>query len=381
MLITGAVICIFTAFGSRKLPILLRRRWKMMLVTVFYLNVGFVGMPGRFDSGAASMEFPWPSIFMPAGWTFAVWAIIFLGEAIGTCLEVSREHAFGAEEPDWRTTASILPSTTELTVEQRLTCISERRIRRSLSRNRLFESPERVREVLGRADQAVADAKKGQGISATEDADACSRKPPVSPRVVTPPPKPARKGSGPIVTNAVQRIELKQSLRAESGPTSPKTPAKKASKLESTPMLVSTPRSGHPQKTLAFPFQPQYQVTIWHRQLSNSINRLCKGSLSNYVHSPAPVTAVIKQPKLNYIRLPPPQHHPPPTAKTPRLKRRCSVQTSQYHHHDCRCRGKSDQRHHHGRCCKSKLSQIGLHNCQLPKRRLSRFPPSPKPHS
>ena len=77
MLVLGAVLCVYVACGSRRIPKLLRLRWRWMLLLAFGLNVSCVSIPGRFDSpeAAESMTFPWPSIFMPAGWAFAIWCV------------------------------------------------------------------------------------------------------------------------------------------------------------------------------------------------------------------------------------------------------------------------------------------------------------------
>ena len=49
------------------------------------VNVASVSVPGRFDSDvdASNMMFPWPSLFTPAGFAFAIWGVIYLGEFAG----------------------------------------------------------------------------------------------------------------------------------------------------------------------------------------------------------------------------------------------------------------------------------------------------------
>lgn len=42
----------------------------------FVLNVATVSLPGRFDSNAEDMSMPWPTIFSPAGFTFAIWCVL-----------------------------------------------------------------------------------------------------------------------------------------------------------------------------------------------------------------------------------------------------------------------------------------------------------------
>lgn len=49
------------------------------------INVFAVSVPGRFDSDAdpASMNFPWPTLFAPAGFAFAIWGVVYVGELLG----------------------------------------------------------------------------------------------------------------------------------------------------------------------------------------------------------------------------------------------------------------------------------------------------------
>lgn len=73
--------------------------YKLIWVAAFACNLYTVGLPGRFDGQAAqasqaakaggktsnSKEFnAWKTVFQPAGWAFAIWGIIYLGETIGT---------------------------------------------------------------------------------------------------------------------------------------------------------------------------------------------------------------------------------------------------------------------------------------------------------
>lgn len=74
-------------------PIATRFLW----VVSFIVNVVTVSIPGRFDGLAIEAEkrgdkngpkfkggIPWTPVFAPAGWAFAIWACIYLGESIVT---------------------------------------------------------------------------------------------------------------------------------------------------------------------------------------------------------------------------------------------------------------------------------------------------------
>jgi len=63
--------------------------WRLASAAAFALNVAVVSIPGRFDGDAAaaeSMLFPWDTLFAPAGWAFAIWGIIYIGEFAGVLL-------------------------------------------------------------------------------------------------------------------------------------------------------------------------------------------------------------------------------------------------------------------------------------------------------
>ena len=66
--------------------------YRILWVVAFGLNLYTVSLPGRFDSEAArssktsssSSAFPWQTVFAPAGWAFAIWGVIYLGEMLIT---------------------------------------------------------------------------------------------------------------------------------------------------------------------------------------------------------------------------------------------------------------------------------------------------------
>ena len=63
-------------------PYLFRVIW----VVAYLVNLITVSIPGRFDgkvaAGNGKVDFPWRTVFAPAGWAFAIWGIIYLGETI-----------------------------------------------------------------------------------------------------------------------------------------------------------------------------------------------------------------------------------------------------------------------------------------------------------
>ena len=66
----------------------------------FAINIVSVAVPGRFDSDVdpVNMTFPWPTLFAPAGFAFAIWGVIYLGELVGMAvLASSRSIAIAAE--------------------------------------------------------------------------------------------------------------------------------------------------------------------------------------------------------------------------------------------------------------------------------------------
>jgi hypothetical protein len=60
--------------------------YRFVWVGAFLLNLATVSIPGRFDSavaaGGGKVSFPWRTVFAPAGWAFAIWGIIYSGEAL-----------------------------------------------------------------------------------------------------------------------------------------------------------------------------------------------------------------------------------------------------------------------------------------------------------
>ena len=60
--------------------------WRLASAAAFAANVVFVSLPGRFDGDEEALQdgrFPWDTLFAPAGYAFSIWAIVFIGEAVG----------------------------------------------------------------------------------------------------------------------------------------------------------------------------------------------------------------------------------------------------------------------------------------------------------
>ena len=80
-IILCALLCVYNAWRSDSLP----SSGLALHLAGFLVNVVSVAVPGRFDSDVdpKSMNFPWPTLFSPAGFAFAIWGVIYLGETAG----------------------------------------------------------------------------------------------------------------------------------------------------------------------------------------------------------------------------------------------------------------------------------------------------------
>lgn len=67
----------------------------------FLVNVISVSIPGRFDSDVdpKSMSFPWPTLFSPAGFAFAIWGLIYIGEFAGMAVLMTNHGAAAMAAP------------------------------------------------------------------------------------------------------------------------------------------------------------------------------------------------------------------------------------------------------------------------------------------
>ena len=93
ILLLGAVCCIF--LSGRLVGITNRLSPSAACALAFALNVASVSVPGRFDSDIEPGDmqaFPWPTLFSPAGFAFAIWGVIYIGEATGTVLLLLRRE-------------------------------------------------------------------------------------------------------------------------------------------------------------------------------------------------------------------------------------------------------------------------------------------------
>jgi hypothetical protein len=80
--IAGAACCVALAASPRRLL----RGWRLPYGLALAVNIGAVSLGGRFDSQAASSgggSAKWPTLFAPAGFAFAIWGVIYLGEVCG----------------------------------------------------------------------------------------------------------------------------------------------------------------------------------------------------------------------------------------------------------------------------------------------------------
>lgn len=104
VLLVAAVACLFVA--SRKPSA--SRFWHLWSVAAFGINVVAVSLPGRFDGDSeavANMAFPWDTLFAPAGYAFAIWAVIYIGEMFGIVHQLLNRDKLGygvtAGAPGW----------------------------------------------------------------------------------------------------------------------------------------------------------------------------------------------------------------------------------------------------------------------------------------
>ena len=87
ILLLCAVLCVRNSLRSDGIP----SAGIVYQVVGFLINIVSVSIPGRFDSDVdpTNMTFPWPTLFAPAGFAFAIWGVIYLGELLGMGLLVT----------------------------------------------------------------------------------------------------------------------------------------------------------------------------------------------------------------------------------------------------------------------------------------------------
>ena len=101
VLLAGVASCTTLACTSPKLPLGPASGYALALL----INLAAVSIPGRFDGDPKILAAPpWPTLLNPAGWAFAIWAPIYLGELAGAALVASRGEASAAvssSNPAW----------------------------------------------------------------------------------------------------------------------------------------------------------------------------------------------------------------------------------------------------------------------------------------
>ena len=97
ILLLCAVLCVRNSLRSDGLP----SAGIVYQVVGFLINIVSVSIPGRFDSDVdpTNMTFPWPTLFAPAGFAFAIWGVIYLGELLGMGLLVTSPTMATAAAP------------------------------------------------------------------------------------------------------------------------------------------------------------------------------------------------------------------------------------------------------------------------------------------
>jgi len=90
VIMLGLLLCIFHAVKPHTLS---SPSQSLLLHSAGMLvNIIFVAIPGRFDSDIddpQTMVFPWPTLLSPAGFAFAIWGVIYVGEVVGMAVLLS----------------------------------------------------------------------------------------------------------------------------------------------------------------------------------------------------------------------------------------------------------------------------------------------------
>lgn len=105
-ILAGTALCIYFALRTelpRKTQPLGFAPWKTQALG-FVINILSVSIPGRFDSDIEpgdTLQFPWPTLLNPAGFAFAIWGVIYLGEIAGMAvmLTAAKDTVGGAVGP------------------------------------------------------------------------------------------------------------------------------------------------------------------------------------------------------------------------------------------------------------------------------------------
>ncbi len=80
LVLAGLSCCVALAASSRTVEV----PPKFLQVFGLVVSIASVAVPGRFDDEADVLfSSPWPTLFSPAGYAFAIWALIYLGELLG----------------------------------------------------------------------------------------------------------------------------------------------------------------------------------------------------------------------------------------------------------------------------------------------------------
>ena len=83
LILIGLGYCITLSTSSRSVEV----PSKFLQIAGLVVNIASVAVPGRFDDDANMLiSSPWPTLFSPAGFAFAIWAVIYLGELLGVIM-------------------------------------------------------------------------------------------------------------------------------------------------------------------------------------------------------------------------------------------------------------------------------------------------------
>ena len=100
-LLLGACCCLWSTLSGSSL-----RGYRRPYALALTINVLAVAIDGRFDSEGDLTKLPWPTLLSPAGWAFAIWGLIYMGEMAGLAVVLlntdgSLERAGRASNAAW----------------------------------------------------------------------------------------------------------------------------------------------------------------------------------------------------------------------------------------------------------------------------------------
>lgn len=84
LLLIGAALCLIVSYAPAdpRISSIIRPHWRVLTVVAFAVNFAVLQIPGRFD-GDPEQVLKMSNLVAPAGWAFAIWGMIYVGELAG----------------------------------------------------------------------------------------------------------------------------------------------------------------------------------------------------------------------------------------------------------------------------------------------------------